>query len=264
MVIGASTANLYPERTEEALERLLELGFRELEVFLNTESELSGDYIRAMREQAEAAGARIRAVHPYSSFMEPYLLFSVYKRRTEDGLRFYERLFATVAALGADYLVLHGDRLDSSLPPEEFAERYARLYESGRRQGITLLQENVARFRSRTPDFVREMRRLLGEQAQFVLDVKQCARSGVAVADMLDAMEGAIRHVHISDHDAAHDCLLPGRGTVDYPALFTALAAGGFDGSMMLELYRENYGRPEELLEGKRHLESISTSLWPV
>lgn len=37
--IGASTANLYPMETERALDRLLQLGFRELEVFLNTESE---------------------------------------------------------------------------------------------------------------------------------------------------------------------------------------------------------------------------------
>ena len=38
--IGASTANLYPEVTEESLQQLLKAGFRRIEVFLNTESEI--------------------------------------------------------------------------------------------------------------------------------------------------------------------------------------------------------------------------------
>ena len=53
MTIGASTSNLYPALTEEALDRLLKLGFRELEVFVNTESELDPAFIAMLREKAE-------------------------------------------------------------------------------------------------------------------------------------------------------------------------------------------------------------------
>ena len=44
--IGASTANFYPDLTENALDTLLDLGFRTLEVFINTESELEPHYIQ--------------------------------------------------------------------------------------------------------------------------------------------------------------------------------------------------------------------------
>lgn len=264
IIIGASTANLYPDNTEDALETLLELGFRELEIFLNTESETTAGYIASLLERTAAFGARIRAVHPYTSFMEPYLLFSAYRRRWEDGIHVYDHLFETAATLGADYFVLHGDRLDSSLPLEEFAERYGRLYDKGRQHGVMLLQENVARFRSRMPAFVRDMRRMLGDRAQFVLDVKQCARSGIAVDDMVEAMGEGIRHVHISDHDDERDCLLPGHGYMEYGALFASLRQNGFDGAVMLELYREDFGRPEELWEAKQHLEAFLPDVWSV
>ena len=39
-MIGISTACLYPLETENALDRLLQLGFRRFEVFLNSFSEL--------------------------------------------------------------------------------------------------------------------------------------------------------------------------------------------------------------------------------
>ena len=51
--IGASTANFYPELTENALEALLACGFRTLEVFINTESELNSEFIRDLRRKAD-------------------------------------------------------------------------------------------------------------------------------------------------------------------------------------------------------------------
>lgn len=96
--IGASTANFYPDLTENALNTLLDLGFHTLEVFINTESELDPRYIQRMREQTDAAGARILSLHPYISGNEPFLLYSAYKRRFEDGKKLYARFFETAAA----------------------------------------------------------------------------------------------------------------------------------------------------------------------
>ena len=58
--IGASTANLYPLETERALDCLLELGFRELEVFLNTESEAEETFIRRLRAPVPSSARCIR------------------------------------------------------------------------------------------------------------------------------------------------------------------------------------------------------------
>ena len=99
--IGASTANFYPELTEKALDHVLSCGFRTLEVFVNTESELSPRFTHMLRQKADAAGARIVSLHPYSSGYEPFLLYSAYARRFEDGKALYARFFEAAAELGA-------------------------------------------------------------------------------------------------------------------------------------------------------------------
>jgi len=49
----------------------------------------------------------------------------------------------------------------------------------------------------------------------------------------------AIRHVHLEDiaADRTHYHLIPGRGAIDFPPIFDALAAIGYDGCVTVELY---------------------------
>lgn len=261
MVIGASTSNLYPMVTEQAIDGILSLGFTEIEVFLNTESEADPAFVRELRRRADVAGARIVSLHPYISGTEPYLLFSAYERRFRDGLVLYRKLFSAAQALGARYVVMHGDKAGGILPEEESIARFEQVYDLGRAYGVTLLQENVVRFRSSDTGYLRAMRRQLGEKAGFVFDLKQCIRCGLAPDEVIDAMGPSLRHVHISDQDAAHDCLMPGKGTNDYAALFRRMQGHGFRGAVMLELYRGNFGRLEELREGRMVLENVLQSL---
>ena len=74
-------------------------------------------------------------------------------------------------------------------------------------------------------------------------------------------MGSGLIHVHISDHDADRDCLMPGRGTVDYPRLLTLLQRVGYTGPLILELYRKNFGEEQELVQGRRFLETIQQRL---
>ena len=255
MQIGASTACLYPMLIEEALDTLLQQGFRLVEVFLNTPSEASPAFARSLKAQATAADARIVATHAYLSVAEPFCLFSHYERRFQDYLLEYRRMFEGAAEMGAKFLVLHGDRaVDPTLSPADFAKRYEALYDAGQEYGVTLLQENVVRFRAQSPAFVRKMRELLGEKAQFVLDLKQCRRAGVSAAEMMEAMGEGLRHLHISDGGAAGDCLLPGKGDEDFAALFSQLQRQGYTGDGVIELYRRDFGDPAELWQGRAAL----------
>lgn len=255
MEIGASTANFYPERTEDALDHVLACGFRALEVFVNTEMELSPRFIRMLRQKADAAGSRIVSLHPYSSGYEPFLLYSAYTRRFEDGKKLYARFFETAAELGASMVVMHGDRLDSVLPMEESISRFEELYDCGAKYGVRLVQENVVRFRSSDLVYLRAMRDKLGEKAHFVLDLKQAARCGHALGDVMEAMRGHIVHVHVSDRDSKRDCLPPGRGETDFPHLLSGLKEQGFDGVLTVELYRNNFEKAQELIESRLFLE---------
>ncbi len=261
MQIGISTANLYPMALEDTLTAIGGMGADVTEVFINTQCEITPDFARLLRARADDAGLTIRSLHSYTSCFEPYLIFSAYERRFEDGLKVFGPIFEAAAVMGADYVILHGDRDPGVLPAPASIRRFEQLYDLGREYGVTLLQENVVRFRACHPAHVRAMREQLGDKAQFTFDLKQCRRTGIAPEEMIDAMRGAIRHVHISDATAEHDCLMPGAGNVDFVHILRLLRDSGFDGALIIELYRHNFGDVGELANGVRTLQNALAAL---
>jgi sugar phosphate isomerase/epimerase len=256
MSIGISTACLYPMYTEQALSLLLAQGFRLFEIFFNSPSELEPDFLSLLKRKFSQYGGTLKSIHPFTSGFESYLLFSNYERRFEDGVKFYDRYFQAAHRLGAQILVLHGDRNPekSGLTEPEYFERFAQLARRGKRYGITLAQENVNAFRSADPGFVRRMRAYLGEEASFVLDIKQAVRSGFDPFVMCEAMGERLIHVHINDHTREQDCLLPGVGQMDFARLQTTLNGFGYQGDFMIEVYRKNFQELEELNKAYRFL----------
>ena len=260
MEIGVSTANLYPMRTEDSLEQLLQLGFRTIEIFVNTESEVEPSYIKELKIKAEAYGAHILAIHPYTSGIEPYLLFSSYQRRFEDGLKHYEHIFEAAAFMGASYVILHGDKAGGILSVEDSLLRYEKLYDLGKSRGITLLQENVVHYRSSEISYILAMRRFLKKKAGFTFDLKQCKRCGLEPSEVIDAMGDGLKHVHISDHDQNKDCMMPGKGNTDYKSLLKTMQSVGFSGDWVIELYRHNFNSVFDLQESSQYLQDILNS----
>lgn len=259
MKSGISTACLYPMPLEDAFSTLLKMGFREFEIFFNTFSELEKSYIDELKMRADDAGGRIRSIHPFTSGYESYLLFSDYERRFLDGLEFYKRYFEACSRLGAKLLVLHGERSDkrARIPETMYFERYARLFELGKSFGVTVAQENVDRFLSDDPGFLSRMKKACGTGCAFVLDIKQAVRGGEDPFRICRAMGDRIVHVHINDNSPASDCLLPGFGRMDFPALTRMLRSFGFDGDLMIEVYRDSFGKLGELLEAKRTVDRL-------
>lgn len=255
MQAGVSTACFYPELTERALEYLARGGVKAVEVFVNAFSELEEPYLRCLRETANAAGTRIVSLHPFTSALEPLLFFSDYDRRRQDSIEKYKRFFHAASLLEADFVVFHGGRREDT-QQERYFEQYDLLARAAAGIGVTLAHENVARCVGWTPDFFRTMRAQLPD-ARFVLDIKQCVRAGCDPLEMLEAMDAGLAHVHISDHDAVHECLPLGCGEFNLVELIKRIYAGGYDGAVLLELYRSNYNAPDELLESYHMLENI-------
>ena len=261
MTVGASTSNFYPAPLEDALDTVLAAGFRNVEIFLNAPSEVSPAFVDDLRRHCDTAGAVVSAVHPYSSFMEPFFLFSPYERRADDGLEMYKPQFEAAAQLGAPYLVLHGAKSLGQLSVEQLLMRYERLYDLGRSFGVTVAQENVNKFSSAELSFLQAMKTTLGEKAKFVFDLKQCNRCGLEPLHVIETMGNHIVHVHISDRNEWYDCLPPGRGTRDFKAVLQALKTVGYDGVLMLELYRPNFESAEDLKTSRAFLEEIACHL---
>lgn len=261
MVVGASTSNFYPLPLEDALDTVLKAGFRNVEIFLNAPSEAAPAFIDDLKRRCDDAGAVVSALHPYSSFMEPFFLFSPYVRRAEDGFALYEPMFEAAARLGAPLLVLHGAKPLGNLTVDEQLARYETLYERGMRYGVQVAQENVVKFSSADLAYLQAMKDRLGERARFVFDMKQTYRCDLTPEDVLAVMAGNIAHVHISDYGDKGDCLPPGTGKRDFKALLTALKNTGYDGVLMLELYRWGFETPEDLVRARRFLEEIACLL---
>ncbi|MEG1773400.1 MAG: sugar phosphate isomerase/epimerase, partial [Oscillospiraceae bacterium] len=224
MQLGISTACFFPMLTEEALEAVTALGCKTAEVFLHSPSEASEPFARQLRRIADHAGARIVSVHPYSSEYEGVSFFGRYERRFDDAAEEYKRFFALCQIVGANLVGFHGARSFLPIEPAVYFERFWRLSGIAREFGVRLCHENVV------PDFVRALLHELPE-ADLLLDIKQAVRAGQDPFDMLDAMGANIRHLHLSDHDAAHDCLPPGEGCFDFVRLFDRLRELGVEGS---------------------------------
>ncbi|MBR6790637.1 MAG: sugar phosphate isomerase/epimerase [Oscillospiraceae bacterium] len=249
MRFGISTSCFYPLPVEEAVRWLAEHGVPHIEIFYNSLYETGGTLLKEMKAALAASGTKVQSVHPFTSAMEPLLFFSEYERRVDEGIELYSRYFEAAAELGAEIFVLHGDRPGGFLTEEQTFGRFARLAERGRSFGITVTQENVVRNRSRDMGYLVRMKEQLGDLAAFTLDLKQALRSGVSAEELLDALGGSVRHIHISDSNDLSDCLPVGKGRADIAGFLGKLRELDYDGGVIIELYRENYDRYEELTD---------------
>lgn len=260
MNVGISTACLYPMETEKALKLLCEKDFKLFEIFFNTISELKPEFLHKLKETAEESGSRIKSIHPFTSGYESYLLFTNYERRFEDTVEFYKNYFNAANILGAEILVIHGDKKTSKtggISDEEYYDKFARLSQVGKSFGVTLAQENVNAFRSQNPHFLKKMREYLGDTAKFVLDIKQAVRSGNDPFEVCEAMGEGMVHLHINDHNSKHDCMLPGAGTTDYCKLFEMMKKNCYKGDAVIEVYRGNFKNAENLVASRNFINTI-------
>ncbi len=249
MNIGVSTASLYPLETELALEEIGKSGVKTAEVFFNCENELKPPFIEILKDIKAEYGINIPSVHPTYSLAESFLIFSEYERRFFEGVEKFKRYSEIAAELGAKYIILHGGKNNGITTDEEYCSRYMLLNEATRKNGITVLQENVANFRSRDKEFLRSMCDILGDDAQFCFDVKQAVRSGYNPFEMISEFHSHIKHCHISDHSLSSDCLLPKNGGFDFDGFFDFMSSKGYTGAYIIEVYKNAYKKYDEIFD---------------
>lgn len=257
MQIGISSSCLYPMQTEEALRTVGELGAKTAEIFFNSYSELKKPLLNELKNIKEYYGINVRSIHPFTSAYEPVLFFGGYERRLYDGIDFYKNYFEAANELGAEMVVLHGGRIYLPTTPEEYIQSYLSLHEAALREGIHIAHENVHNHHCGNPDFMKAVSDLVGNEFRMVLDIKQCRRCNVSESEYINLLGNKIYQVHISDCLNGSDCLAPGAGEYDFKELFKALKDVGYDKSVIIELYRNNFGEVSELKTAKEYLENI-------
>lgn len=261
MEAGISTACFYPEYVENAVLFLAENGARNIEIFINSDCELKKDFICDIKKKIDDFGIKVASLHPFTCGIEPMMFFTPYERRFYDILDYYKKYFNAMNILGGKIFVFHGNKPQNYFEDERYFERFAKLFETGREFGITVAQENVERCVSGKLSFLKKMADYLGDAANFVLDVKQTVRSGENVFDYLNELGSKIIHVHYSENGRRGDCLPFGTGDFDRSAFLKKLKELNFHGSVILELYRENYSDYDFLIKNYFELqEAVKTS----
>ena len=259
MNIGVSTASLYPLHLEDAFRELAVRGVKTVEIFANSTCEAQEPYISMIKSMMDENEMSICSLHPFSSPMESVFLFGTYDRRIDEMMTLYRGFFEGMNRLGAKIFVLHGAIKSSKCTPEHYVKQFRLLAEAGLEYGITVAQENVCYCLSGELDFLKMMKRELGEHARFVLDLKQARRSGTDALEYVDALGKDIIHCHVSDFDADSDCLPVGKGRFDFRVLHERMSDFGYDGSYIVELYRHNYSDFDELVNSAEYLADILT-----
>ena len=248
MKAAVSTACLYPKPTEDALYDLCLSGIRTVEIFLNAPSETKPMFAGDLAAMLKRFGVKCCAVHPWTAPNEGFMLCSNYPRRARDFLDEAKQIFTAMQTVGAEYYVLHGAPA-GGCKPQICIERFALLAETAKPYGVTVTQENVVKHESQSLKYLRELVRQLGDTAKITFDTKQAVRAGMDIGEAVRVLGSHIVHVHLSDHGDRGDCLRIGKGRFQIPEFLSSLHAQGFDGSVVLELYRTGFAGVQELAE---------------
>lgn len=266
MVTGISTASMFGKGLlEENLKQIGQRGVRHAEVFLNTFSEYSEAYVRILAGIAGDYGIAIHSVHPHGVQFEPQMFYG-YERTANDAFGMFERVLAAGQALGAQTYVFHGGMFYK--PATHHRHNFARIGSTidkaadlAARYGLALAYENVHWCWFSSPEFGEKLlEHVHSDNLAFTLDIKQAAQSGVSALKYLPVMAGRLRNVHICDfthtENGVKTCL-PFRGEMDFAALRQGLLGIGYEGPVMLEVYRQDYESETELFSCYQDVERL-------
>ncbi len=257
MKTAMSSACFYQLETENAIAECGKIGFKTIEIFVNSDSEMRTPLFGEIKNTVDFYGLDVCTVHPYTSFAETFCLFGTYKRRFQDTVEYYKSYYDFAARLGAKNLVLHGCLDKAEIEDEDYFERYAILAQVGEAFGVKLSQENVVNHKSQSIDFMKKLNDYIGEDFSMILDIKQCRRAGENPNEFVKLFGNKISHIHISDYNNACDCLPPFEGEFNFSQLITNLKSCGFNGEYIIELYRRNFINGEQIKLAAEKLDKI-------
>jgi Sugar phosphate isomerases/epimerases len=258
MNIGVSSACFYPDmNTEDTIELCSSLGFRTMEIFLETQAEYTYDYCMMLKELCEKNKIDVYSIHAFTSSYEPFL-FDAYKRRRDDTRKIFESICMAAKILGARCYVFHGKRrmeCDERPNYKQAAGQMDILADIALEYGVSLSWENVSWCDTFDPSYIGNVLEYIkSDNLKFTLDLKQARKSGFKVQEYIEVMKDRIANVHISDGDNENICLLPGHGNIDFKGAASMLKTYGYQGPCIIEVYRNNYRNFHEIMGAGEYL----------
>ncbi len=252
ILVGLSTASVYPQNTEAAFRYAAELGYDGVELMVWAEP--ASQSIATVQSYARRYDVPVLAVHA------PCLLISQ-RVWGADPIAKLERSVHTAEALGADTVVVHPPFRWQRRYAEGFADQVAELEEHHR---VIVAVENMFPMRADTlfgrgEKAARRLARRGGPGwgltafspsydptdtgfQHYTLDLSHTATAGADPLALAARMGAGLAHLHLADgRGAAHDeHLIPGTGSQPCAEVCAHLVRSGFAGHAVAEINTQN------------------------
>lgn len=263
MEIGVSTASLFMrEYNEDAVQTLDRLGARVCEVFLQTFSEYKREFGELLLQRK--GNLKVHSVHVCTMNFETEL-FSINPRALSCVYPIFESVLNIAKLLGASCYTMHGRaRIKKTGDYDDYKKAGERLNEltlKAKEYGVSVCIENVEWASYNRPGFFGEVKKY-APLLKGTLDVKQARLSGYDYSDYIDDMRGDIKTVHLSDLTETGKICLPGKGVFDFEELFKRLKDVGFEGDMLIEVYKNDYKEISEISQSLDFLRELKYKIF--
>jgi sugar phosphate isomerase/epimerase len=247
VVIGLSTASVYPESTASGFELAARLGYDAVEVMVGIDP--ISQEVEAVRHLSAYYETPVCAVHA------PCLLITQRVWGLEPWGKL-ERSAEMARAVGAEVVVVH--------PPFRWQRDYARGFVEGvaeleERTGVAFAVENMYPWRASAR---REMEVYVPgwdpsseDYANTTIDLSHSATAQSDPIAMAERLGDRLRHIHMTDGSgsAKDEHLVPGHGNQPCGEFLERLADRGFTGHIVVEINTRKAGtrtaRESDLLE---------------
>jgi len=165
---------------------------------------------------------------------------------------------AAFKSIGVEAVTVHADWPTGLFTVDEAVawqiESLAALVAEGAEIGIRIMYEAA----TKQWDTAETMARVLDAVPGLLchLDLGHCNLFGRDPAATIDRFARRLHHVHVHDNDGRSDLHLPpGTGTIDWPAVFRALARAHYDRTLTLEVFSSDR---DFVLLAKRKVEAYA------
>jgi 5-keto-L-gluconate epimerase len=232
---------VFRDRLEITIPKAARLGYDAIELALADPADVD---VRAVCSLLDANGTCVVAVSTGRVFSERRVWLTHPDPSTRRlAIDIIRALVDTAAELGAGMVNIGRVRgLVHEGETRDVAE--GRLFEGirecagyGARQGVAIILEPVNRYEinyvnSVVPDGIEMLERLDCPNVKLMPDVFHMNIEDASIADSLKRADGRIGYVHLADSNR----WAPGRGHLDFAAVFDALASISYDGAVGVEI----------------------------
>ena len=250
MKTGISTASLFGRfYTEDALKFLSDNNVKCAEVFLESYSEYNKAFGKVLK--GVKGSTEIHSVHTLTTQFEPQL-YSLNERAKVDSFSLLDSAMAAAEEIGAKYYTFHGGARFKKIPYNLDFDKIGRetqdIIDVCKKHGVSLAYENVHWGYYNYVGFFSELKKRT-EGLKGTFDIKQARLSGVDYKEYVKEMGEDLVTAHISDIDESGKMCLPTKGVTDFKEVFSLLRDVGFDGAILLEVYKNDFSEFNELFD---------------